>query len=113
MKEIRAFVRDDRVGQVTEALAKASFDFSVLDVQRVARGLARSEYDYSVALGAEYEKTVRIEVVCADADVEQVVTLVQTAAHTGRRGDGMIFIAPIDDALRISSGRRGDAALGG
>lgn len=113
MKEIRAFVREERAGQVAEALAKAGCEFSVLDVQRIARGLARSEYDYSVTLGGEYEKIVKIEVVCADDDLERLLVLVEQAAHTGKRGDGMIFVAPIEDALRISSGQRGDAALRG
>lgn len=111
MKEIRAYVRAARGEHVASVLAQEGFDCTVLDVQRIAHGLARSAYDYSVALGSEYERIVRIEVVCSDADAERLVELVRQAATTGRRGDGMIFVAPIDDALRISSGQRGEAAL--
>ena len=111
MKEIRAYVREARGEHVAAVLAQEGFDCTVLDVRRIAHGLARSAYDYSVSLGSEYEKIVRIEVVCSDADAERLVDLVRQAATTGKRGDGMIFVAPIDDALRISSGQRGEAAL--
>ena len=111
MKEIRAFVREDRAGNVAVGLTNAGFDFSVLDVRRVVHGLDRARYDYSVALGGEYEKTVRFEIVCADDVVERIVAIVEQAAHTGRHGDGMIFVAGIEEALRISTGERGDDAL--
>ena len=111
MKEIRAFIRDERTSDVTEALANAGFDFCVLGVQRIARGLDRSEYDFSIALGEEFEKISKLEIVCADSDVEPLLALIQRVAHTGKRGDGMIFVAPIEDAVRMSSGVRGEAAL--
>lgn len=111
MKEVRAYVREERAGHVADALAQVGYDFSVLEVRRIARGLARSEYDFSVSLGGEYEKIIKIEVVCVDAEVERVLSLIQRLAATGARGDGMVFVAPVDDALRISNGRRGDAAL--
>lgn len=111
MKEIRAFVREQRASNVASALANAGFGFSALDVRRVVHGLDRAQYDYSVALGGEYEKTVRFEIVCADSDVDRLVALVERVAHTGRHGDGMIFVAAIEDAVRISTGERGDDAL--
>ncbi len=65
--------------------------------------------------GAEYVvdflPKVKIEVVCDDAMVERAVDAIVAAARTGRIGDGKIFVTPVDEAVRIRTGERGDAAL--
>jgi nitrogen regulatory protein P-II 1 len=54
---------------------------------------------------------VKLETVVADKNVEEVVSLIQKAANTGNIGDGKIFIIPVDDAIRVRTGERGDAAV--
>jgi nitrogen regulatory protein PII len=54
---------------------------------------------------------VRLEVVCHDDQVEEVVATIERTAHTGLRGDGKIFVTPVEMAVRISTGERGAAAL--
>ncbi|MFP4165349.1 MAG: P-II family nitrogen regulator [Chitinispirillaceae bacterium] len=54
---------------------------------------------------------VKLEIVCRDELVEQVVSAVQKGAHTGLRGDGKIYVSSVDDAVRISTGERGEAAV--
>jgi nitrogen regulatory protein PII len=54
---------------------------------------------------------VRVEVMCHDDQVEAVVATIERAAHTGLRGDGKIFVTPVEMAVRISTGERGEAAL--
>jgi len=57
------------------------------------------------------EKHVKVEVFCVDQLVEEVVVAIEKAAHTGLRGDGKIYVIPVEEAVRISSGERGDIAV--
>ena len=65
--------------------------------------------------GAEYVvdflPKVKIEVVCEDDVVERAVEAITGAARTGRIGDGKIFITPVEDAVRIRTGERGEEAI--
>lgn len=112
MKEIKAYVRERMAGTVVDALVRAGFpDFSVLVVRGVAEGLAPDAYEYSMELGDAYEKVVKLELICGDARVAAAVDVIRRAAHTGQPGDGMVFVAAIESAVRIADGRTGDAAL--
>lgn len=113
MKEIRAFVRMSSVGRVVEVLAgnDNGLEFSLVEVRDIVHGLPPESYTYSVALGEPFEAMMRLEMVCRDEAVTAIVESIRKAAHTGRRGDGMIVIAPIEDVVRIDDNRRGDDAL--
>ena len=54
---------------------------------------------------------VKIEIVVDDAQVERAVEAIQKAAHTGKIGDGKIFVTPVEQALRIRTGETGSNAL--
>ena len=54
---------------------------------------------------------VKLEIVCRDNLVKQVVDAIQRGAHTGLRADGKIYISEVTDAIRISTGERGEAAV--
>jgi nitrogen regulatory protein P-II 1 len=54
---------------------------------------------------------VKIEVVMEDTLVERAIEAIQQAAHTGRIGDGKIFVSTIDEAIRIRTGERGGDAV--
>lgn len=112
MKEIRAYVREKMANHVIEQLEKhGCLDFAILEVRGITSGLAKEAYDFSVSLGQRFERLVKFEVICRDANAERIAALVRTAASTGHEGDGMVFIAPVDDAIRISSGARGEGEL--
>jgi nitrogen regulatory protein PII len=63
--------------------------------------------DYKV----QYQPRVRIEIALPDAEVESVVNLVLDNIRTGRIGDGKLFLLPLEDAIRVRTGERGDSAL--
>ncbi len=112
MKEIKAYVRSTMAQHVTAALdAIDELDFSILEVRGVSRRLPRDLQGYSVALGEIVEQVTKFEIVCRDENVDRIVTAIQKAAKTGHKGDGMIFVSPVDDAIRVASGARGDGAL--
>jgi nitrogen regulatory protein P-II 1 len=59
----------------------------------------------------EFQPRVMIEIVFADSSVEKVIKLLTTVAKTGRLGDGKVFVLPVEEAVRIRTGERGEAAL--
>jgi len=84
---------------------------SVLDVRGFSRGKAKDVPHRIVDDLVDYVPHVKIEIFCKDELLEQVVKSIQTEAHTGLRGDGKIYINTVDDAIRISTGERGEAAI--
>jgi nitrogen regulatory protein P-II 1 len=54
---------------------------------------------------------MKIEIVVPDSVADRVVGLITAAARTGSIGDGKVFVAPLDEALRIRTGERGDSAV--
>ena len=111
MKKIEAIIRKTRFEDVKEALLAADIEwFSYYDVRgegkmrqaRIYRGVM---YDTS---GIE---RVLVSIVVRDKNVEKAVAAIQQAARTGEIGDGRIFIIPLEDAIRIRTGERGDIAL--
>ena len=54
---------------------------------------------------------VKLEIVCRDELVEEVVAIIEKTAHTGLRGDGKIYVTPVETAVRISTGERGEKAV--
>jgi nitrogen regulatory protein P-II 1 len=80
-----------------------------------AKGFGRQKGHTELYRGAEYVvdflPKVKIEVVMEDALVERAIEAIQQAAHTGRIGDGKIFVSTIDEAIRIRTGERGGDAI--
>ena len=111
MKEVRAYVRTAMASHVVTALAREGFlTFSILEVRGIADGVAHG-LDFSIQLGERYVHMLKFEIVCRDERADHAVEIVRAAAHTGHTGDGLVVIAPIDDAVRISTGIRGPDAV--
>jgi len=113
MQKIEAIVRPEKMDDVKEALANAGFTgLNVVHVtgrgaQRGIVHMGRGGESYTVDMLPK----VRIEVVVKDSDAERAVKLICDAAHTGNIGDGKIFLLPVNDAIRVRTGERGDAAV--
>ena len=112
MKQITAIVKPFKLEEVRKALA--DIGVSGLTVTEV-KGFGRQKGHTELYRGAEYVvdflPKVKIEVVMEDTMVERAVEAIQTAAHTGRIGDGKIFVSTIDEAIRIRTGESGTDAL--
>jgi nitrogen regulatory protein P-II 1 len=59
----------------------------------------------------DFVPKVKIEVVVADGQVSQIIEAIEKSARTGRIGDGKIFVLPIEEAIRIRTGERGEEAV--
>ena len=111
MKKIEAIIRKSRFEEVKEALLAADIEwFSYYDV----RGIGESR-QARVYRGVMYDTSsierILINIVVRNKNVEKTVQAILKAAQTGEIGDGRIFVIPIEDAIRIRTGERGDIAL--
>ena len=112
MKKIEAIIKPFKLDDVKEALQDAGLQgMTVTDV----RGFGRQKGHTELYRGAEYVvdflPKLKVELVVEDSIVERVVAAIKDAAHSGRIGDGKIFVSPVDDAVRIRTGETGGDAL--
>ncbi|MCQ2217321.1 MAG: P-II family nitrogen regulator [Paludibacteraceae bacterium] len=111
MKKIEAIIRKTKFEDVKEALTSADIEwFSYYDVRGVGKATQGRIYRGVVYDTSIIERTL-ISIIVRDINVEKTVAAIQRAAQTGEIGDGRIFIIPIEDAVRIRTGERGDIAL--
>ncbi len=98
------------LSKVTRALQKIAGlpGLSVVEVQGFGRGKMRVPGDQVIR---EFVPKVRLEIVIKDELVEEVVQALAEAAHTGNPGDGVIFVLPVEQALRIRTGEKDMAAI--
>jgi nitrogen regulatory protein P-II 1 len=112
MKKIEAIVRHFKLEDVKNALNQAGLQGMTASE---VRGFGRQRGHKETYRGAEYTvdflPKVKIEVVMEDSLVERAVEAIQHAAHTGRIGDGKIFVVTIEEAIRIRTGERGKDAI--
>ena len=115
MKEIKAYIRRHRVNDVIEALQKAGAPgITVVEVHPVGYGYDPNFFEshaFSVTERYAHWDVVKLEVVCADRDVEKLIQVVEEQSRTGGKGDGRIFVSEVLDAVRIRDGMRGGEAL--
>jgi len=112
MKKIEAIIKPFKLDDVKEALQEIGLQgITVVE----ARGFGRQKGHTELYRGAEYVvdflPKVKIEVIVPDDQVERIIEAIVSAAQTGRIGDGKIFVIPVEDAIRIRTGERGESAL--
>jgi nitrogen regulatory protein P-II 1 len=112
MKKIEAIIKPFKLDEVKEALQEVGLlGITVTE----AKGFGRQKGHTELYRGAEYVvdflPKVKIEIVLPDDLVEKAVEAIQTAARTGRIGDGKIFVTPVEEAIRIRTGERGGEAI--
>ncbi len=84
---------------------------SVTKVQGFGRSRAKGAQDRIIESMVEYVPHIKMEIFCKDELVNRITTVIQENAHTGLRGDGKIYVLAIEDALRISTGEKGESAV--
>ena len=112
MKKIEAIIKPFKLDEVKEALHDIGLQgITVLE----AKGFGRQKGHTELYRGAEYVvdflPKVKIELVLDDGLVERAIEAIQRAAHTGRIGDGKIFVTTVEEAIRIRTGETGTEAI--
>ena len=112
MKMIHAYVRRGMAGAVIETLmAKGCTDISVIEVRGLSAGLRQEDYSFSVQLSQAYESITKLEIVGTDNQIGEWTGLIVSAGRTGHIGDGMVFVVPVEQAVRIRTGENGESSL--
>lgn len=106
MKEIKAYIRRKSMDAVVNALAhiKELSGVSLSTVTGFGRSRGRLRF-------VDFETHVKVEVVCQDPLVGQVIDAIEKAGCTGHRGDGKIFVSNVEQAVRIETGVRGEVCV--
>jgi len=112
VKKVEAIIKPFKLDDVREALS----DIGITGMTATeVKGFGRQKGHTELYRGAEYVvdflPKVKVEVVLEDSLVERAIEAILQAAHTGRIGDGKIFVSSIDEAIRIRTGERGADAV--
>jgi nitrogen regulatory protein P-II 1 len=112
MKKIEAIIKPFKLDEVREALSEIGV--SGLTVTEV-KGFGRQKGHTELYRGAEYVvdflPKVKVEVIVADSLAERAIDSIVKAAHTGKIGDGKIFVTAVEQVVRIRTGESGEAAV--
>ncbi|NIA29336.1 MAG: P-II family nitrogen regulator [Actinobacteria bacterium] len=113
MKHIIAYIKPHKLSDVNLALHKIKelTGITVIDVRGCGRGKCITDRHSIEDDLIDHIPHVKIELFCPDELVEEIVSTIQTKAHTGLKGDGKIYITEAIDAIRISTGERGPNAV--
>jgi len=112
MKKIEAIIKPFKLEEVKDALGEIGIEgMTVSEV----KGFGRQKGHTEIYRGSEYTvdflPKIKIELVLADAQVDAAVTSIVKAAKTGKIGDGKVFVTAVEQATRIRTDEKGDAAL--
>ena len=112
MKKIEAIIREESLSDVKTALQGIGIvGMNVYDVRGHGRqgGLELSWRGTSYKMDMLHK--VQLNIVLSDHNVEKTIETIIRAARTGQEGDGLIFVTPVEDVIRIRTGERGHDAL--
>jgi nitrogen regulatory protein P-II 1 len=112
MKKIEAVIKPFKLEEVKDALAEVGIEgMTVTEV----KGFGRQKGHTEIYRGSEYTvdflPKIKLEVVVADEAAEGALKAITSAAHTGKIGDGKVFLSSIDEAIRIRTDETGNEAL--
>jgi len=112
MKKIEAIIRPEKLESVRTALAEIGiFGMTVAEVSGRGRQRGISLQWRVGEYRVEFLPKVKIEAVVLDEDLEKAMNAIARKARTGERGDGKIFVLPVDSAVRIRTGDEGESAI--
>ncbi|MCB9591851.1 MAG: P-II family nitrogen regulator [Sandaracinaceae bacterium] len=112
MKKVEAIIKPFKLDEVKDALSEVGVSgMTVTEVKGFGRTGGKREVYRGSAYVVDFVPKVKIEVVVPDDLVAPLIEAVEKAAKTGRIGDGKIFVSPIEEAVRIRTGERGEDAI--
>ncbi len=96
MKEIKAYIHVNRAADVIRALKKNGYSSLMMtEVKGSFEALRMQEQEYSTELGAKVITEIKLELVCQNNQVEEVVDIIKTNADTGRNRSGAIYVSEV------------------
>lgn len=112
MKRIEAYIRVNKLEDVKDALEQSGIiGLSCEQVRGYGRQYGRTDKYRGSTYALNLLPKMKVEVVVKDEDLEEAIDAIVRATRTGEIGDGKIFVSDVEEAVRIRTGERGDAAL--
>ncbi|MBE7483116.1 MAG: P-II family nitrogen regulator [Polyangiaceae bacterium] len=112
MKKVEAIIKPFKLDEVKDALSEVGIQgMTVTEVKGFGRTGGKKEVYRGSAYVVDFVPKVKLEIIVPEAMVKEVIDAIEKSAKTGRIGDGKIFVMPIDEAVRIRTGERGEEAI--
>jgi nitrogen regulatory protein P-II 1 len=112
VKKVEAIIRPEKLQAVQDAMdGLGASGLTVTEVLGCGAQRGYTETYRGARVNISLQRKVKVEAVVGDSLVDAVVNAITDAARTGEVGDGKIFVLPVDDAVRVRTGDRGDAIV--
>ena len=112
MKKIEAIIKPFKLDDVIDSLSEIGVEgVSVSEIKGFGRQKGRSEIYQGAEYVVDFLPKVKIEIVVSDELVQSATAAIQSAAKTGKIGDGKIFVIPVESVIRIRTGELDDNAI--
>lgn len=112
MKKIEAVIRVEKLDEVREALEKLGYPgMMVTRIEGHGRQKGLVEQFRGREFKLELLPKIKIEIIAHDKDTDKIMDAIAKSAATGEIGDGKIFVYPVENAMRIRTGEKGDSAI--
>jgi nitrogen regulatory protein P-II 1 len=112
MKKVEAIIKPFKLDEVKDALSEVGIQgMTVTEVKGFGRTGGKKEVYRGSAYVVDFVPKVKIEIIVADSQAQQVMDAIEKSAKTGRIGDGKIFVTPVEEAVRIRTGERAEEAI--
>jgi nitrogen regulatory protein P-II 1 len=112
LKKIEAIIREDKVNDVREALN----DIGIVGMNMFeVRGHGRQGGIQLVGRAGTYQinmlPKIQVNIVLSDRNLDEAIDVILKSAYTGEPGDGIIFVTPVDEVIRVRTRERGQDAM--
>lgn len=112
MKKIEAIIKPFKLDEVREALSEIGVNgLTVTEVKGFGRQKGHTELYRGAEYVVDFLPKIKLELVVADDIVDSAVESIIKAAHTGKIGDGKIFVSSVEQVIRIRTGETGESAV--
>lgn len=112
MKKIEAIIKPFKLDDVVDALSEAGVEgVSITEIRGFGRQRGRTEIYKGAEYVVDFLPKMKLEIVVPDNVLDMAVEAIRKAAHTGKIGDGKIFVYNVEQALRIRTGEKNEDAI--
>ena len=112
MKKVEAVIKPFKLDDVREALSEIGITgMTVTEVKGFGRQKGHTELYRGAEYVVDFLPKMRVEIVVSEDQVQRCIEAISNAAHTGKIGDGKVFVTPVERVIRIRTGEEDDQAL--
>ena len=112
MKKIEAVIKPFKLDEVRESLSEIGVNgLTVTEVKGFGRQKGHTELYRGAEYVVDFLPKIKLELIVAENMVEACIESIIKAAHTGKIGDGKIFVSPVEQVIRIRTGETGESAI--